>query len=78
MNRYITVRVDTLNEQAIDAAIAEGLQQLSDKHAEPMDLVNVAMLHRPHDGVVFVTVIAKGTGQKTAKPKKPKEQEQNQ
>lgn len=71
MTRHITITANAATPDGIDAAITDGLQQLSEKHKEHMELVNVATVHRPHDNVIFVTVIAKGAGQvKAVKPKK--------
>jgi hypothetical protein len=72
MTRYITLRVDMSTGENIDATITEGLQQLSEKHKESMDLINVSSLHRP-DGAAFAVIIAKGTGQvRAVKPKEKK------
>jgi hypothetical protein len=76
MTRHITIIAYTATPDGIDTAITEGLQQLREKHKESMELVNAATMHRPHDNAIFVTVIARGTGQvKAVKPKKPEEKQ---
>jgi hypothetical protein len=73
MTRHITITANAATPDGIDAAIDAGLQRLSEKHEERMELINVATVHRPHDNTIFVTVIAKGMGQvRAAKPKEPK------
>jgi hypothetical protein len=62
--RHITIRTifdAPTQEESIDAAITRGLQELSEQ--QPMELVGVSSLHMPHNGAIFVTVIARETGQ---------------